>query len=383
MLQEENTAEDDIEKIISHFKNNGKVAPAVEARTSYIKFIHPNTACHLSSFAGKKLPAWGFEQQEVTCGRDTLKSHAIWMVETNSHPLLDNEASKKATYPRLGFFQKFLELNIMMWKTNNKLTADHYFGSRPWTWPLLTRGLGFWNGFQQGSQRNHTLVYALEHQAIIDAEYKEIISKNPSAASFFPKPQAKPKLDEQGQEVKQPVWKSGSFTESSRLKARHSQQQIYLIGNPIIWWAVTGMIIAYTLFLVGYFVFTHYWYNQPYAFGLVFSGPTFLFMAYWFHYLPFFLMDRQLFLHHYLPSYYFGILFLGCLVDGVILSRFPALRVPFYNISATLLLYVFFQFAPLSYGLSMSQEKCLSLKWLPSWDFDCSQLASSILPATT
>ena len=271
----------------------------------------------------------------------------------------------------------------MMWKTNSKLTADHYFGSRPWSWPLLNRGLGFWNGFQQGSQRNHTLVFAHEHQAIIDAEYQDIIAKNPQAAAYFPKPQAQPKFDDKGNEIKQPVWKSGSFTESSRLKARHSQQQIYLIGNPIVWWAVTATIVAYSLFLVGLFVYRHYRYNQPYAFGLLFSGPTFLFLSYLFHYLPFFLMDRQLFLHHYLPSYYFGILFLGCLVDGVILRKFPGLRVVFYGISSAVLLYVFLQFAPLSYGLSMSREHCMSLKWLPSWDFDCSLLASSIPPATT
>jgi dolichyl-phosphate-mannose--protein O-mannosyl transferase len=378
-------SDNDLELVISRFKESGKVWPAVESRTSYIKFIHPNTACHLSSFASKKLPAWGFEQQEVTCGRDTLKSHAVWIVETNFHPLLNNDPDcKKAAYPRLSFFEKFIELNILMWKTNSKLTADHYFGSRPAAWPFLTRGLGFWNGGQQGQQRNHTLVYAHEHQAIIDAEYAEILAKNPGASLHFPKPISQARLDENGHEVKQPVWKAGTFTESAKLKARHAGQQIYLIGNPLLWWSVTAAIILYAIFCVLAYVYVHYQYNRPYDFSFKFSGSSFLFMAYWFHYLPFFLMGRQLFLHHYLPSYYFGILFLGSLVDLAILTRLPqSFRQSFYVLSASILLYVFYQFSPLTYGLPMSLEHCHSLKWLQTWDFDCSMLPSAIPPATT
>ena len=39
----------------------------------------------------------------------------------------------------------------------------------------------------------------------------------------------------------------------------------------------------------------------------------FLFTGYFLHYFPFFLTSRQLFLHHYLPALYFGIL-LTCAV---------------------------------------------------------------------
>jgi dolichyl-phosphate-mannose--protein O-mannosyl transferase len=33
-----------------------------------------------------KLPKWGFEQQEVTCGTGVLKRNTMWRVEANEHP---------------------------------------------------------------------------------------------------------------------------------------------------------------------------------------------------------------------------------------------------------------------------------------------------------
>ena len=378
--------EKEVLKVYETFQKDVKVYPAIQARTSYIKFVHPNTFCHLSSFSGKKLPDWGFGQQEVTCGRDTLKTHATWIIETNSHPLLDNSDTPMSNYHRLGFFEKFLELNIMMVKTNAKLTASHYFGSRPHTWPFLSRGLGFWNGFQQGSQRNHTLVSAEEHQVIIDAEYAEIIQKNPKAALYFPKPISQPKYDEHGNEVKQPVWKSGTFVESPKLKARHSQQQIYLIGNPLIWWTVTLFICSYLVFLIGAFVYRHIKFNNPYGFSFNYCATTFLLTAFWLHYLPFFAMGRQLFLHHYLPAYYFGILFLGSVVDSLLTSSSyisKNVRHVIYASFFMLAFYVTLKFAPLSYGLDMNKEQCMALKWFDSWDFDCSGLPSVIAPSNT
>lgn len=52
---------------------------------SHFKLKHKNRNCYLFSHS-VKLPKWGFEQQEVTCGTGVLKRNTIWRVEANEHP---------------------------------------------------------------------------------------------------------------------------------------------------------------------------------------------------------------------------------------------------------------------------------------------------------
>jgi dolichyl-phosphate-mannose-protein mannosyltransferase len=56
----------------------------VHAVTGKIRLVHANLGCVLNC-ANRPLPEWGFKQSEVTCGRETLKTNAIWFIETNNH----------------------------------------------------------------------------------------------------------------------------------------------------------------------------------------------------------------------------------------------------------------------------------------------------------
>lgn len=49
--------------------------------------------------------------------------------------------AKKINYRRPGFFEKFWELQGVMWQTNQGLTDRHAYDSRPHSWPLLLRGI--------------------------------------------------------------------------------------------------------------------------------------------------------------------------------------------------------------------------------------------------
>jgi dolichyl-phosphate-mannose--protein O-mannosyl transferase len=51
---------------------------------------------------------------------------------------------------------------------------------------------------------------------------------------------------------------------------------------------------------------------------------TFFFTAWFLHYFPFFLMARQLFLHHYFPALYFAIMLFSVMFD--FLSGFVRVR---------------------------------------------------------
>ncbi len=62
--------------------------------------------------------------------------------------------SKKIRYRKPSFFENFVELHRVMWKSNNGLKSSHPYDSRPGifyrffnlldSWPLMARGIGFW-----------------------------------------------------------------------------------------------------------------------------------------------------------------------------------------------------------------------------------------------
>jgi len=42
------------------------------------------------------------------------------------------------------FIEKLIELNVEMYRSNQRLTADHPYGSKWYTWPLMTRPIYYW-----------------------------------------------------------------------------------------------------------------------------------------------------------------------------------------------------------------------------------------------
>lgn len=92
-------------------------------------------------------------------------------------------------------------------------------------------------------------------------------------------------------------------------------------------------------------------------------------MGWCLHYFPFFIMQRQLFLHHYFPALYFSILTLCGVWDFVTSPLRP--RVQFYLVvlfTASAIM-TFAYFSPLAYGGQWTKAKCESAKWLKTWDF--------------
>ena len=103
-------------------------------------------------------------------------------IESNSHPTMSPD-SEKVNYRVLGFFKKFWELNEVMWTTNAGLVESHAWDSRPSEWPWLRRGISFW----------YLLIQDVED------------------------------LIDRGKD----------------------HRQVYLIGNPVVWWSSTLAIAVY------------------------------------------------------------------------------------------------------------------------------------------
>ncbi len=96
-------------------------------------------------------------------------------------------------------------------------------------------------------------------------------------------------------------------------------------------------------------------------------------MGWCYHYLPFFLMGRQLFLHHYLPALYFAILLFSVTFDLACRFLPNKFRLVLLLLVSSTAIYVFRMRAPLTYGSEWTRSQCETSKMLKTWDYDCNQ----------
>lgn len=356
--------------------------PPVLALGTKFRLVHRNVGCKLHC-RNKALPDWGYKQSEITCGRETLRLNQIWIIESNEHPAADPATFETITVPRKSFWGKFSELNQKMWATNAGLSAHHPFGSRPDIWPFLSRGIGFWNG-------NHVPKTEKEHEAKKKNKGKKEGDSGDSVGE-----------DDQGHddEADDSVVDEADKVEQARLAQEYIKfkgQQIYLLGNPVLWWSSTAAIGTYLalVFLLRMAKRRHLAIAvrieaSPLGKQLTFDSLSgFMFVQWLWHYLPFFGMHRQLFLHHYLPALYFAVMLFAILLDlslggleGLLKQdpeRARKLRLMVLSVFVMANVYVFWRLAPLGYGLRMSKTQCESLKWMKRWDFDCNSLVDPV-----
>ncbi|MCJ1230818.1 hypothetical protein MMC12_007492 [Toensbergia leucococca] len=98
-----------------------------------------------------------------------------------------------------------------------------------------------------------------------------------------------------------------------------TRQQIYFLGNPVGWW-LTSSILAVFAGIIGADQL-----SQRRGIDALdertrsrlYNSTGFFFLCWAAHYLPFYLMGRQLFLHHYLPAHLASALVTGALLEFV------------------------------------------------------------------
>ncbi|KAI9761922.1 MAG: hypothetical protein M4579_000705 [Chaenotheca gracillima] len=98
-----------------------------------------------------------------------------------------------------------------------------------------------------------------------------------------------------------------------------TREQIYFLGNPLGWW-MTSCVLAIFAGIIGADQL-----SQRRGIDALdtrtrsrlYNSTGFFFLCWAAHYLPFYLMGRQLFLHHYLPAHLASALVTGALVEFV------------------------------------------------------------------
>jgi dolichyl-phosphate-mannose-protein mannosyltransferase len=148
--------------------------------------------------------------------------------------------------------------------------------------------------------------------------------------------------------------------------ANGHQGNIYLMGNPLIWWGV--LVIIFTMLLARI--------DRPKLFRSYRFIIPFLVVAYLANFVPFMFIDRVMFLYHYFFAFLFSlaiaVLGLGLMAGWTDRSdqfwHFPSrTSAIIYGSVLLVALAGFLFFAPLSYGWSISPEALQHRIWLPTW----------------
>lgn len=98
-----------------------------------------------------------------------------------------------------------------------------------------------------------------------------------------------------------------------------TRQQIYFVGNPVGWWIVSSLLAVFAGIIAADQVSLRRGMDalDQRTRSRLYNSTGFFFLAWATHYFPFFLMGRQLFLHHYLPAHLASTLVCGALLEFV------------------------------------------------------------------
>ncbi|KAM6358797.1 protein O-mannosyl-transferase 2 isoform 4-T9 [Alca torda] len=163
--------------------------------------------------------------------------------------------------------------------------------------------------------------------------------------------------------------------------------RVYLLGNPVIWWLNLVTIGLYLLIAVSTAVTLKRGVQLTSELKelsrVVLRGGGQITLGWLLHYLPFFMMGRVLYFHHYFPAMLFSSMLTGITWDTLLkfcsgfLSPSATARKVYgggFLALVLLIVYSFYLFHPLSYGMigpmaSDPSSPMAGLRWMDSWEF--------------
>lgn len=150
-------------------------------------------------------------------------------------------------------------------------------------------------------------------------------------------------------------------------------RQVYLIGNPLVWWPAALAVGLYAVVRVGLVLRAQRGYQDFTSAAVVRydRACALLGVAFALHYLPFFLMKRQLFLHHYLPALYISVLLLACVFDAASSRWRSTVRLYVALALAAAAGLLFTRYAPITYASRWTNRACGDAIIRSTWDFNC------------
>ena len=147
--------------------------------------------------------------------------------------------------------------------------------------------------------------------------------------------------------------------------------KFYMMGNPAVWWTGSLAIITTLVLLTASILI-----KQRKAMHLlpqnyeVFKYRAKMITGSWaLTYLPFFVMGRVLYVHHYYPALIFSTLNVGFLFDFFLAKRTMRIQWVTAGIISLIVLGTFWYFSPMCYGITGPGKVFrIGHRWLKSWN---------------
>ncbi|KAI0247915.1 glycosyltransferase family 39 protein [Lactifluus subvellereus] len=152
-----------------------------------------------------------------------------------------------------------------------------------------------------------------------------------------------------------------------------TQSKYYLIGTPIIWWGTTvSLVVGVLAFCMHMFRMQRRYVDmEPREWEhFLYVGKIALF-GWMLHYLPFLVMGRVTYIHHYLPTLYFAVLMAAHMLDHFV---FTARRLSERTKSVAFALVAFaivanfWWFRGVAWGIDGPIDDHWGLGWRQSWN---------------
>ncbi|KAJ3372297.1 Protein O-mannosyltransferase 2 [Allomyces arbusculus] len=285
--------------------SRGKKVDVIHTLTTRLRLRHKNSGCLLRSHS-VNLPQWGFKQAEVVCDKRKDRNGDINNMWNIENHWNDRLPKADASHFKSQFLKDFAHLNVAMWTSNNALVPDP--DKEP---DGLTSSPSEWPLMQVG--------------------------------------------------IRMCSWGDNDI-------------KFYMLGNPLVWWGAIASLGAYAALWALYHakfqrkMATADWnLSSPAWAKFIFAGKWLV--AGWFlHYVPFGIMGRVTYLHHYFPALYFTILLAAFVLDHVLdMTPKVARHVAWIAVIAAVT-GVFVYFAPMTFGFDWpAAEFAQGRSWMPTW----------------
>ncbi|KAL6855374.1 Protein O-mannosyltransferase 2 [Amphichorda felina] len=143
----------------------------------------------------------------------------------------------------------------------------------------------------------------------------------------------------------------------------------FLLGNPFVYWGTTVGLGLILLVVAWYLVRWQRGYKelQPAEVDRIHYAGLYPAVGWFLHYLPFVIMARVTYVHHYYPALYFAILTFGFLIDWFLRNRKGAVQAVIYGILYTVIVGLYILFIPICWGMTGNNKQYSYLKWFDTW----------------
>jgi dolichyl-phosphate-mannose-protein mannosyltransferase len=143
----------------------------------------------------------------------------------------------------------------------------------------------------------------------------------------------------------------------------------FLLGNPFVYWASTASLGIFALMVVWYAIRWQRGYNElkPDDLDQIHYAGLYPVIGWFLHYLPFAIMGRVTYVHHYYPALWFAIIVLGFVVDWSTSRLRKEIQWGVYLSLYAIVIGLYWLFRAISFGMVGSNQNYKHLKWFSTW----------------